>query len=67
MARKEITTPLDLKNMDNHNYNYDELYSLIDETDRRISEDMWEEIKNANTMKMLRACTDSCRPTNRGA
>ncbi|WP_413474781.1 hypothetical protein [Staphylococcus equorum] len=53
MARKEITTPLDLKNMDNHNYNYDELYSLIDETDRRISEDMWEEIKKANTMKML--------------
>ena len=39
--------------MDNHNYNYDELYSLIDETDRRISEDMWEEIKKANTMKML--------------
>ena len=54
MARKEITTPLDLKNMDNHNYNYDELYSLIDETDRRISEDMWEEIKDANTMKMLK-------------
>ncbi|MDK9866770.1 hypothetical protein [Staphylococcus equorum] len=53
MARKEITTPLDLKNMDNHNYNYDELYGLIDETDRRISEDMWEEIKKANTMKML--------------
>ncbi|MFP5162944.1 hypothetical protein U9L70_01875 [Staphylococcus equorum] len=53
MARKEITTPLDLKNMDNHNKNYDELYGLIDETDRRISEDMWEEIKDANTMKML--------------
>ncbi|MGP5091044.1 hypothetical protein [Staphylococcus equorum] len=53
MARKEITTPLDLKNMDNHNYNYDELYGLIDETDRRISEDMWEEIKKANTMTML--------------
>ncbi|UXU53216.1 hypothetical protein [Staphylococcus arlettae] len=53
MARKEITTPLDLKNLDNHNYNYDELYGLIDETDRRISENMWEEIKGANTMKML--------------
>lgn len=53
MARKEISTPLDLKNLDNHNYNYEELYSLIDETDRRISEDMWEEIKDANTMKML--------------
>lgn len=53
MARKEITTPLDLKNLDNHNYNYDELYGLVDETDRRISEDMWEEIKDANTMKML--------------
>lgn len=53
MARKEITTPLDLKNLDNHNYNYDELYGLIDETDRRISEDIWEEIKGANTMKML--------------
>lgn len=53
MARKEITTPLDLKNLDNHNDNYDELYGLIDETDRRISEDMWEEIKDANTMKML--------------
>lgn len=53
MARKEITTPLDLKNMDNHNKNYDELYGLIDETDRRISEDIWEEIKDANTMKML--------------
>lgn len=53
MARKEITTPLNLKNLDNHNYNYDELYGLIDETDRRISEDMWEEIKGANTMKML--------------
>ncbi|MDW4049124.1 hypothetical protein QI228_01150 [Staphylococcus saprophyticus] len=53
MARKEITTPLDLKNLDNHNYNYDELYGLIDETDRRISEDMWEEIKKANTMTML--------------
>ena len=53
MARKEISTPLDLKNMDNHNYNYDELYGLIDETDRRISEDRWEEIKDANTMKML--------------
>lgn len=53
MARKEITTPLDLKNLDNHNYNYDDLYGLIDETDRRISEDMWEEIKDANTMKML--------------
>ena len=50
MARKE---PLDLKNLDNHNYNYDELYGLVDETDRRISEDMWEEIKGANTMKML--------------
>lgn len=53
MARKEITTPLDLKNLNNHNYNYDELYGLIDETDRRISEDMWEEIKKANTMTML--------------
>ncbi|UTT55145.1 hypothetical protein [Staphylococcus equorum] len=53
MARKEITTPLDLKNLENHNENYDELYGLIDETDRRISEDMWEEIKDANTMKML--------------
>lgn len=53
MARKEITTPLDLKNLENHNDNYDELYSLVDETDRRISEDMWEEIKDANTMKML--------------
>ena len=53
MARKEITTPLDLKNLDNHNSNYDELYGLVDETDRRISEDMWEEIKDANTMKML--------------
>ncbi|ALM56794.1 hypothetical protein [Staphylococcus equorum] len=53
MARKEITTPLDLNNMDNHNGNYDELYRLIDETDRRISEDMWEEIKDANTMTML--------------
>ncbi|MDW4093876.1 hypothetical protein QI297_03125 [Staphylococcus saprophyticus] len=53
MARKEITTPLDLKNLDNHNFNYNELYGLIDETDRRISEDMWEEIKDANTMKML--------------
>jgi len=53
MARKEITTPLDLKNLENHNDNYDELYGLIDETDRRISEDMWEEIKDANTMKML--------------
>lgn len=53
MARKEITTPLDLKNLDNHNGNYEELYGLIDETDRRISEDMWEEIKDANTMKML--------------
>lgn len=53
MARKEITTPLDLKNLDNHNYNYDELYGLVDETDRRISEDIWEEIKDANTMKML--------------
>lgn len=53
MAKKEITTPLNLKNLDNHNYNYDELYDLIDETDRRISEDMWEEIKGANTMKML--------------
>ncbi|WP_427704877.1 hypothetical protein AAA453_10820 [Staphylococcus sp. Mo2-6] len=36
MARKEITTPLDLKNLENHNENYDELYGLIDETDRRI-------------------------------
>lgn len=53
MARKEITTPLDLKNLENHNGNYDELYGLIDETDRRISEDMWEEIKKANTMTML--------------
>lgn len=53
MARKEITTPLDLKNLENHNDNYDELYGLVDETDRRISENMWEEIKDANTMKML--------------
>lgn len=53
MARKEITTPLDLKNLENHNHNYDELYGLVDETDRRISEDMWEEIKDANTMTML--------------
>lgn|GEM_PF-6497885 len=54
MARKEITTPLDLKNLENHNDNYDELYGLVDETDRRISENMWEEIKDANTMKMLK-------------
>ncbi|UXV14864.1 pyocin knob domain-containing protein [Mammaliicoccus sciuri] len=53
MARREITTPLDLKNLNNHNVNYEELYGLIDETDRRLSEDMWEEIKDANTMKML--------------
>ncbi|WP_353462465.1 hypothetical protein PYH58_10520 [Mammaliicoccus sciuri] len=53
MARREITTPLDLKNLNNHNGNYEELYGLIDETDRRLSENMWEEIKGANTMKML--------------
>ncbi|WP_040762779.1 hypothetical protein [Staphylococcus equorum] len=53
MARREITLPLNLENMENHNYMNKELYSLIDETDRRISENMWEEIKDANTMKML--------------
>lgn len=53
MARKEITLPLNLENMENHNYMNKELYSLIDETDRRISENMWEEIKKANTMTML--------------
>ncbi|MDW4099450.1 hypothetical protein QI260_05815 [Staphylococcus saprophyticus] len=53
MARKEITTPLDLNNMNNHNQNYKELYNEIQTTDKRLSEDMWEEIKGANTMKML--------------
>lgn len=53
MARREITLPLNLENMENHNYMNKELYSLIDETDRRISENMWEEIKKANTMTML--------------
>lgn len=53
MARKEITTPLDLKNMNNHNQNYEELYNEIRTTDKRLSENMWEEIKGANTMKML--------------
>lgn len=53
MARKEITTPLDLKNMNNHNQNYEELYNDIRTTDKRLSENMWEEIKGANTMKML--------------
>lgn len=53
MARKEITTPLDLNNMKNHNQNYKELYNEIQTTDKRLSENMWEEIKDANTMKML--------------
>ncbi|TLW35988.1 hypothetical protein [Staphylococcus cohnii] len=53
MARKEITTPLDLNNMNNHNQNYKELYNEIQTTDKRLSENMWEEIKGANTMKML--------------
>lgn len=53
MARKEITTPLDLNNMNNHNRNYKELYNEIQTTDKRLSENMWEEIKGANTMKML--------------
>lgn len=53
MARKEITTPLDLNNMQNHNQNYKELYNEIQTTDKRLSENMWEEIKGANTMKML--------------
>lgn len=53
MARKEITTPLDLNNLNNHNQNYKELYNEIQTTDKRLSENMWEEIKGANTMKML--------------
>ncbi|NWO06808.1 MAG: hypothetical protein HLX50_14260, partial [Alteromonadaceae bacterium] len=53
MAMKKITTPLDLSNMDNHNYNYDELKNDIRTTEKRLSGDMWEEIKDANTMKML--------------
>lgn len=53
MVLKKITTPLDLSNMDNHNYNYEELKNDIRTTDKRLSEDMWEEIKGANTMKML--------------
>ncbi|MBF7019616.1 hypothetical protein ISO99_06785 [Staphylococcus sp. 18_1_E_LY] len=53
MARDIITTPLDLKNLENHNRNYKELYNLIDATDTRLSENMWDELRNANTMKML--------------
>ncbi|MEB7753281.1 hypothetical protein [Staphylococcus pseudoxylosus] len=53
MARNEITTPLDLSNLENHNKNYEELYDQIDATDKRLSENMWEEIKDANTIKML--------------
>lgn len=53
MARNTITTPLDLNNLENHNRNYKELYNMIDSTDTRLSENMWEELRNANTMKML--------------
>lgn len=53
MARNEITTPLDLKNLKNHNENYEELYGMIGESDKRLSESMWEELKDHNTLKML--------------
>lgn len=53
MAREEITTPLDLSNLERHNKNYEELYGQIDATDERLSENMWEEIKEANTIKMM--------------
>ena len=53
MARNEITTPLDLSNLENHNKNYEELYGLIGESDKRLSEAMWEDLKEHNTLKML--------------
>lgn len=53
MARKVISTPLDLNNLKNHNANYKELYNQIQATDKRLSENMWGELRNANTMKML--------------
>lgn len=53
MARNEITTPLDLNNLKNHNDNYEELYGMIGESDKRLSESMWEELKEHNTLKML--------------
>lgn len=52
MARKEITTPLDLDNMNRHNANFEELYTQISETTRRITQDLWGVLQEYNTIRM---------------
>ncbi|PNZ97776.1 hypothetical protein CD133_10135 [Staphylococcus massiliensis CCUG 55927] len=52
MTRKEITTPLDIKNMDNHNSNYEELYNKIAATTQHIVDDLWEVMQKVNSIKL---------------
>lgn len=52
MARKEITTPLDLDNMNRHNENFEELYKQISETTRRITQELWDVLQEYNTIRM---------------
>lgn len=52
MARKEITTPLDLKNLDNHNANFEELYKEIVNPIEKIALRLWEEIKENNQISI---------------
>lgn len=52
MARREITTPLDLDNMNRHNANFEELYNQISETTKRITQELWDEMQEYNTIRM---------------
>lgn len=52
MARREITTPLDLKNLDNHNANFEELYKEIVDPIERIALRLWGEIKENNQISI---------------
>lgn len=52
MVRKEITTPLDLDNMNRHNANFEELYNQISETTKRITQELWDVLQEYNTIRM---------------
>lgn len=64
MARKEITTPLDLRNLDNHNRNYEELYNdvldvkntnstLIYDAEQAVEQAQAVNAENKNVQKQL--------------
>src|SRR5699024_6706285 len=46
MSRRNIGTALDRENLNNHNDNYEELYNQFNDVAGKITDDVYEEIRN---------------------